>query len=75
MKITTHEWLASGQTNLGDAECGDDPHEAGDFLVGEDRPSWIPSRSGRHAIRTTQIAAVGDRDPEIVVFPTEAIDQ
>ena len=36
---------------------------------------WVPYRTHGHAVRATQIAPVGDRDPEIVMFPPETIDQ
>ena len=39
-----------------------DPDEPSDLLVREDLRTVEPRRILRHAIRTTQVAAVGDRD-------------
>ena len=74
-QIPTDEGLATGETELADTSRPHDTSEAQQLLVAEDFTVGVPARLLGHAVRAAQVAAIGDRDPEIVVDPSERIPE
>ncbi len=72
----TQERLAARHPHRGDPqphEHGDDPHE---LVVGEHLGLGHPVQTlGRHAVGAAQVAAVGDRHPQVTADPTEAVEK
>ena len=67
--------LAAGEAHLGDAEPLDrDADQPDDLVVGEQLVVGQPVQAlGRHAVRAAQVAAVGQRDPQVGRDPAEAV--
>ena len=65
-KAAPEERLATGQTNLGDAEADEDIDEGFDLLEVQDVfPRQPHVVLFRHAVAAAQVAPVGDGEPEI----------
>ena len=79
LHVAAHERLAAGDPQLGDAE----PHRRGgdtlDLAEGEQLLAFeidvlAPEDLLRHAVDAAEVAAVGDRDPEIAYRPSEPVE-
>ena len=75
--VRPHERLAAGDADRLEAEALDaDPGDPGDLLVGEQLLAGQPLHPlFGHAVGAAEVAAVGDRDPQILDAPRERIDQ
>ena len=75
--VRPHERLAAGEADRLEPEALDaDPGDPGDLLVGEQLVAGQPLHAlFRHAVRAAEVAAVGDRDPQILDAARERIDQ
>ncbi|ESU50467.1 hypothetical protein P376_1550 [Streptomyces sp. HCCB10043] len=69
--------FAAGEPYLGDAETpGGHVDESDHLVVGEQFGPGQPVEAlGGHAVRAAQIAAVGERDPQVGVDPAEPVRQ
>ena len=57
-------------------EPDEDRHEPLDLLEGEDRLALEPRQPlGRHAVLAAEVAAVGDRDAQVLDQPAVAVPQ
>ena len=70
-ELAVQQRLAAGQPELGDAEAGRNPRDREDFIVRQTFGALQEFVVGvklrlRHTIRTTEIAAVEQRNPEVV---------
>ena len=76
-EVGAHCWLAAGEPNGVEAAPLDgELSEALDLLVGEQlRAPHKGQTVGRHAVNATQIAAIGDRDPQVSYLPTEPVQE
>ena len=79
-QIAPQEGLAAGDADFFHAESDKQTREARQFLEREDftlRQERVvaPERLLRHAVGAAEVAAVGDRDPQVAVDPSEAVDQ
>ncbi|CAM5511859.1 hypothetical protein STANM309S_04416 [Streptomyces tanashiensis] len=74
-QAATQERFAAGQPYGGGAQAPDgDADEAYHLVVGEQLGPGQPVEAlGRHAVRAAQVAAVGERDPQIRVDPAETV--
>ena len=76
MEIAPDERFAAGETNHGDAEGDEDAGQALDFFIAENLGALDPVVLGeRHAIEASEIAAIGDGDPQILDRTVEAITE
>ena len=75
--VGADERLAAGEADRLEPEALDaDPGDPGDLLVGEELGLREPVHAlGRHAVGAAEVAAVGDRDPQILDAARERIDQ
>ena len=75
--VGPHERLAAGEPDRLEPEPLDaHPGDPGDLLVGEHLGAGQPGHPlGRHAVGAAEIAAVGDRDPQVVDPARVAVDQ
>ena len=75
-QVAAHERLAAGQTELRDAHAGGGTREALDLLEREDlRVRDVRRVLLRHAVEASDVAAIGDADPEVVVDTSERVDE
>ena len=70
-EMTTQQRLAAGQPDLAHAKVNEHAGDAGDLLEGQQLgvgQEWIVVAEDvlRHAVDAAKIAAVGDRDPQVV---------
>lgn len=73
-KALAHQRLTSGQSNFCDTQRYGHPNETLDLLEGEDfRVRHIRHTLFRHTVKTTDIAAVSNADPQIVVDAAESV--
>ena len=74
--IVPHQWFAAGQANFVDAQPRGDPHKASHLL---ERQQFLARPEldvlGRHAIKTADVAAIGDADPQVIVRSAKRIDE
>ena len=78
LEIAAQERLAAGDAQLPDAEVDEDARNALDLL---EREQLAPGEEAvvvsedllRHAVDAAEVAAVGDRDPEIADRPAEGV--
>jgi hypothetical protein len=69
-EFAPHQRLAAGQADGVDAETGEEADESLDLLEGEDFVTRDPVHPlGRHAVAAAEVAAVGDRHPQIADQP------
>ena len=75
--VRAHQRLAAGQPDRLEPEAlHAQPHHPGDLLVGEHLRAREPAHTlGRHAVGAPEVAAVGDRDPEVLDHTPVAVDQ
>ena len=65
-KLPADQRLAAGQPDVVDAHRGEQTHQPRDLLEGEDLGALEPRQAlGRHAVLAAEVAAVGDRHPQI----------
>lgn len=71
------EWFASGEANFSDAKIPDpDPQQTEYLIVGQDLLIGRPVETlGWHAIFTSEIAPVGQGNPEVTGHPAIGINQ
>ena len=79
LDVAAHERLATGDPDLADAAVDEDPRDACDLLEGQklppvEEPVVTAVDLLRHAVHAPEVAAVGDRDPEIPKRPSEGIE-
>ena len=80
LDVAANQWLASRDADLLDAEAGEGAGDALDLLegeelgAGEERVVAAEDLLG-HAIDAAEVAAVGDRDPEIPHRPSQRVGQ
>ena len=80
LQVLAQQRLAAGQPNFANAELDVDPREPHDFLECQQfrvRKERIvaPENVLRHAVHAAEIAAVGDRDPQVVHRTAALIDE
>ncbi len=73
--IAPHQRLAAGQAELADAEIDERAAQPVQLLETEQLLLGQEGHVLRHAIDTAEIAAVGDRDPDVADGALEGIDQ
>ena len=78
LEVAAHERLAAGDPELLDAERDEDARDARDLLEGEElapleEPVVAAEDLLRHAVDAAEVAAVGDRDPEVAQRPAEGV--
>ncbi len=65
-----HERLAPGQAHVGDTHLRQQRHDPGDLLEAEDLLAREPRQPlGRHAVLAAEVAAIGDRHPQVADRP------
>src|SRR5262249_5745568 len=79
-QVVAQERLAAGDAELLDAERDEDPREPLDLLEGEQlrlREELVALAVDlcRHAIGAAEVAAVGDRDAQVVQRASEAVSR
>jgi hypothetical protein len=73
--VPAHQGFPSREPHLAPAEADGDPHQSVDLLEGQDLLPFHVDGVRGHAVRTPQVAPVGDRDAEVGDFPPEGIDE
>ena len=73
-QLCTNQRLTAGNAQLVDAHLGHNSHQTLDLLVREDLGSRQKANRFRHAVKTTNVAAVRDTDPQICVNAAERVD-
>jgi hypothetical protein len=75
--VRAHERFAAGEANRFKTEALDtNLGDASDLLVRQEFGAGQPVHAlGRHAVGAAEVAAIGDRDPQILDAPRERIDQ
>ena len=76
-QVGPHGRLAAGEADAVDVEALDeDAGEALDLLEREQVLAGQPLHAlGRHAVGAAEVAAVGDRDPQVTDGPPEGVDE
>src|SRR5690606_1301871 len=75
-QVGTHERFASGKPDLGYAQVCQDTHESFDFFKSEQLFfRKVFDAFFRHAVKATQVTAVGYRQPEVVQFSSVVIEK
>ncbi|GHD75839.1 hypothetical protein GCM10010317_091190 [Streptomyces mirabilis] len=69
--------LAAGEADLLDAEAGDRSADEADDLVVREQVGLVQPAQALlgHAVRTSQVAPVGERDPQVGGDATERVDE
>jgi hypothetical protein len=80
VQVAAQQRLAAGQPQPAHAQAGKDPAEPGQLLEGQQvragQEREIPAEElARHAIGAAELAAVGDRDPQIPQRPRQRVRQ
>ena len=75
-QITAQQRLAAGQPQLAHAQAGENPGEPCQFLEGEQvlagQEGEVPAEYlAGHAVGAAELAAVGDRDPQVPQRPRQ----
>ena len=74
--LAAYQRFAAGDAQLGDAEAGRDPGHAEDLLVAQHVGMLqLGDHFPGHAVDATQVAAVGDRDPQIAQVALVLVDE
>ena len=75
-KLAADERLAAGEAHVRDAHRHEQAHEPLDLLEGEDLGPVEPRQAlGGHAVLAAEVAAVGDRDPQVADQAAVAVAQ
>ncbi len=75
-EFAAHERLAAGQPHVVDAHPGKQRDQPRDLLERQDRGSLQPRQPfRRHAVLAAEVAAIGDRYPQVADQPAVAIAQ
>jgi hypothetical protein len=75
-EVAADQRLAAGEPDVADAHLGKQGHQARDLLEGEDLGALEPGQAlGGHAVLAAEVAAVGDRDPQVSDVATVAVSQ
>ena len=75
-KVLSYQWLPAGKAHLVYTQADEDPDQIHDFRRAQvgvarlERNAFV-----RHAIGAAQVAALGQRYPQVVVAPAVAVDQ
>src|SRR5262249_6262418 len=77
-QVVAQERLAAGDPQLLDAEADEDPREARDLLEGgqlglSEELVALAGDLRRHSVGAAEVAAVGDRDAQVVQRSSEAV--
>src|ERR1700733_5714572 len=65
-EVPADECPPAGQADIGYPHRGEDRHQPGDLLEGQDLRPLEPGQAlSRHAVLAAEVAGVGDRDPQI----------
>lgn len=77
LEVPAQEGFTTGETDLTDAELlHGDADQTDGLLIGEGLFRGHPFQAlGRHAVGAPQVAAVGERDPEVTGDPPETVHQ
>ena len=74
VEVAPQQRLAAGETHLVHAEVGEDVDERGHLLEGEDVVAGQPDvLLLGHAVLAAQVAAVGDREPQVAQRAIERV--
>ena len=75
-ELAPHERLAAGEAQVGDAHPREHAHHSLDLLEAQDLRAVEPGQAvGRHAVLAAEVAAVGDRDPQVRDQPAVAVHE
>src|SRR6185437_13225543 len=75
-EIAADQWLAAGEPHVAHAHLRKQRHQPRDLLEGEDLRALEPRQAlGGHAVLAAEVAAVGDRHPEVPDVAAMAVAQ
>ena len=79
LEVPPHERLAAGEPELRDAEADEDAAPGGSISSkvsssGGQEAEVAPEDLLRHAVDAAEVAAVGDRDPQVAQRPAEPVE-
>src|SRR6185436_15488582 len=73
--VASHQRLTTRDAEFAHAFGDRDPRDADDLLETQDLAVRIPDGLFRHAVGAPQVAAIRDRQPEIVVAAAKRVDE
>ena len=75
-EVAPDQGLAARQADVADAHVGEQAHQARDLLEGEDLGALEPGQPlGGHAVLAAEVAAVGDRYPQVSDLTTVSVPE